>query len=249
VAEDLRGFVIDHLGEPDAVLIVDESGDLKEGTDTVGVQRQYIGTAGRIENAQVAVYLAYDSRGGHALIDRELYLPRSWAEGPDRHAAAGVPEQVEFATTPTLVSARCRNVTTRVPRLTACRSRRRAARAQPCRVAAGWWGGRSGWLIPQRIAGLMGGGVSATPSPPMRRPCSDHHLRDLPARRGCTSLRDGAVVVDCGPGRIAARPVRLNSRSPAHLQIARSAGGSSVALMAVEAMQHAFDVPPAARAR
>jgi SRSO17 transposase len=93
VAADLRGFVACHLGEPDAVLIVDESGDLKKGTHTVGVQRQYTGTAGRIENAQVAVYLAYASRGGHALIDRELYLPRSWAEDPDRRATAGVPEQ------------------------------------------------------------------------------------------------------------------------------------------------------------
>jgi SRSO17 transposase len=98
VAADLPGFVVDHLGEPDAVLIVDESGDVKKGEHTVGVQPQYTGTAGRIENGQVAVYLAYASRGGHALIDRELYLPRSWADDSDRRAAAGVPEQVEFAT-------------------------------------------------------------------------------------------------------------------------------------------------------
>lgn len=104
VAEDLRGFVTDHLGEPDAVLIVDESGDLKKGRDTVGVQRQYTGTAGRIENAQVGVYLAYASRGGHALVDRELYLPRSWAEDPDRRTEAGVPQQVEFATKPALAT-------------------------------------------------------------------------------------------------------------------------------------------------
>jgi SRSO17 transposase len=104
VAADLRGFVAQHLGEPDAVLIVDESGDLKKGEHTVGVQRQYTGTAGRIENAQVAVYLAYASRGGHALIDRELYLPRSWAEDPERRTAAGVPEEVEFATKPALAT-------------------------------------------------------------------------------------------------------------------------------------------------
>ena len=73
---DLRGFVAQHLGDPYAVLTVDESGDLKKGEHTVGVQRQYTGTAGRIENAQVTAYLAYASRGGHALIDRELYLPR-----------------------------------------------------------------------------------------------------------------------------------------------------------------------------
>ncbi len=104
VAADLRGFVAQHLGEPDAVLIVDESGDLKKGEHTVGVQRQYSGTAGRIENAQVAVYLAYASRGGHALIDRELYLPRSWADDPARRAAAGVPDEVEFATKPALAT-------------------------------------------------------------------------------------------------------------------------------------------------
>ncbi|OZM76661.1 hypothetical protein CFP66_39815 [Pseudonocardia sp. MH-G8] len=104
VAADLRRFVAGHLGEPDGVLIVDESGDLKKGEHTVGVQRQYTGTAGRVENAQVAVYLAYASRHGHALIDRELYLPRSWAEEPDRRAAAGVPAEVEFATKPALAT-------------------------------------------------------------------------------------------------------------------------------------------------
>ncbi|SNS69620.1 DDE superfamily endonuclease [Geodermatophilus pulveris] len=70
---------------------MDETGDLKKGRHTVGVQRQYTGTAGRIENAQVGVYLGYASRSGHAMIDRELYLPRSWTDDPDRCAAAGVP--------------------------------------------------------------------------------------------------------------------------------------------------------------
>ncbi len=104
VAADLRGYVIDHLGESDAVLVTDETGDLKKGERTVGVQRQYSGTAGRIENAQVAVYLTYTARTGHAMIDRELYLPRSWAEDPDRRADAGVPEGIEFATKPALAA-------------------------------------------------------------------------------------------------------------------------------------------------
>ena len=82
--------------------MVDETGDLKKGTATVGLQRQYTGTAGRIENAQVAVYLVYASRVGHALIDRELYLPQSWIDDPDRLRAAGVPDQVGFATEPAL---------------------------------------------------------------------------------------------------------------------------------------------------
>lgn len=99
---DLREYALEHLGEDDALLIVDETGDLKKGTHTVGVQRQYTGTAGRIENAQVAVYLTYATRAGHTLIDRALYLPKSWAEDAERRAAAGVPDSVRFATKPAL---------------------------------------------------------------------------------------------------------------------------------------------------
>jgi SRSO17 transposase len=102
VAEDLRDYVMDHLGDPGAVLVIDETGDLKKGSGTVGVQRQYTGTAGRVENAQVAVYLTYAAERGHALIDRELYLPRSWTDDPARCAAAGVPADVAFATKPAL---------------------------------------------------------------------------------------------------------------------------------------------------
>jgi SRSO17 transposase len=94
VAGELRGFVVEHLGAADGILVVDETGDLKKGRCTVGVQRQYTGTAGRVENAQVGVYLGYASRRGHAMIDRELYLPKSWTDDPDRCAAAGVPADV-----------------------------------------------------------------------------------------------------------------------------------------------------------
>ena len=105
VRDDLRSYVIDHLGELGAVLVVDETGDLKKGTHSVGVQRQYTGTAGRIENSQVAVYLAYAARTGHALIDRALYLPQSWTERPDRCADAGIPTGTVFATKPALATA------------------------------------------------------------------------------------------------------------------------------------------------
>jgi SRSO17 transposase len=105
VRDDLRDYVVEHLGDPGAVLVVDETGDLKKGTDTVGVQRQYTGTAGRIENAQVAVYLTYATDRGHAFIDRALYLPRSWTDDPDRCAAAGVPARTPFATKPALAAA------------------------------------------------------------------------------------------------------------------------------------------------
>lgn len=102
--DDLRGYVVEHLGDPDAVLVVDETGDVKKGTRTVGVQRQYTGTAGRIENAQVAVYLTYAGARGHAMIDRELYLPKSWTTDPERCTAAGVPADVQFATKPALAT-------------------------------------------------------------------------------------------------------------------------------------------------
>jgi SRSO17 transposase len=108
VRDDVRALLVEQLGDPQAVLVVDETGDLKKGTATVGVQRQYTGTAGRIENAQVAVYLVYASSAGHAVVDRELYLPRAWTDDPGRLRAAGVPDQVGFATKPALATAMVR---------------------------------------------------------------------------------------------------------------------------------------------
>ena len=102
VRDDLRAYVVEHLGAPDAVLVVDETGFLKKGTKSVGVQRQYSGTAGRIENCQVGVFLAYASGRGRAFLDRELYLPEAWAADRPRRAAAGVPPEAEFATKPGL---------------------------------------------------------------------------------------------------------------------------------------------------
>ena len=104
VRDDLRAFVLEHLADDQAVLVVDETGDLKKGTRTVGVQRQYTGTAGRIENAQVAVYLTYTSRHGHAGIDRALYLPKSWTSDPQRCRRASVPPDIGFATKPQLAA-------------------------------------------------------------------------------------------------------------------------------------------------
>ena len=97
-----RAYVVEALADREAVLIVDETGFLKKGTKSAGVARQYSGTAGRIENCQIGVFLAYASGNGHALIDRELYLPKAWAEDPARRAAAGIPQQGAFATTPEL---------------------------------------------------------------------------------------------------------------------------------------------------
>jgi SRSO17 transposase len=102
VRDDVRVYVLEHLGSAAAVLVVDETADLKKGAASAGVQRQYSGTAGRVENCQVAVFLSYASSAGHALIDRELYLPRSWTADAGRCAAAGVPEGTGFATKPKL---------------------------------------------------------------------------------------------------------------------------------------------------
>jgi SRSO17 transposase len=103
-ARDLcRAYAFEHLGADDGVLIVDETGFLKKGEHSVGVARQYSGTAGRIENAQIGVFLAYASSKGHALIDRELYLPKKeWCEDTGRRAEASIPEEVTFATKPAL---------------------------------------------------------------------------------------------------------------------------------------------------
>ncbi|MCY1668940.1 IS701 family transposase [Rhizobium sp. SL86] len=102
LCERVRHYVIEALGDPDGVLVVDETGFLKKGDQSVGVARQYSGTAGRIENCQVGVFAGYASRFGHALIDRQLYLPKEWAEDPERLQKASVPEDLAFATKPTI---------------------------------------------------------------------------------------------------------------------------------------------------
>ena len=100
VRDDVRDYVVQHLGDAQGVLIGDETGFIKKGRSSAGVQRQYSGTAGRTENCQIGTFLAYASVHGHALIDRELYLPESWTSDRDRCRAADVPDEVEFATKP-----------------------------------------------------------------------------------------------------------------------------------------------------
>src|SRR5687767_15487702 len=105
VRDDLTRYAAEHLGRPGGVLVVDETGFLKKGTKSVGVARQYSGTAGRIENCQIGVFLAYASpraAGGHAFLDRELYLPKEWADDMGRRREAGVPDETTFATKPQL---------------------------------------------------------------------------------------------------------------------------------------------------
>ena len=98
----IRSYVVEELHSREAVFIVDETGFLKKGQHSAGVKRQYSGTAGRIENSQIGVFLCYASDQGAALVDRELYLPQEWAEDRERRREAGIPAAVEFATKPEL---------------------------------------------------------------------------------------------------------------------------------------------------
>ncbi|MGW0805286.1 IS701 family transposase, partial [Nonomuraea sp. NPDC002799] len=104
VRDDIRGYLMEHLGEADGVLVGDDTGFAKQGGCSAGVQRQYTGTLGKVTNCQIGVFLGYASSRGRAVLDRELYLPRdSWIASPERCAAAQVPEQVGFATKPQLL--------------------------------------------------------------------------------------------------------------------------------------------------
>jgi SRSO17 transposase len=119
VRDDLREYVVEQLGDEAAVLVVDETGFLKKGTQSAGVARQYSGTAGRIENCQIGVFLSYASVHGRAFLDRELYLPQGWVEDHDRRRRAGVPQDAAFHTKPQL-------------------ARRMLARAFAARVPSAW---------------------------------------------------------------------------------------------------------------
>ncbi|MFP5260941.1 MAG: IS701 family transposase [Blastocatellia bacterium] len=98
VRDDLQSYVINHLADPGGVLILDETGFIKKGSKSAGVARQYSGTAGRIENCQIGVFLVYASSKGRTFLDRELYLPKSWTEDRERCKAAAIPEEVKFST-------------------------------------------------------------------------------------------------------------------------------------------------------
>jgi SRSO17 transposase len=110
VRDELRTYVMEHLGDTNAVLVIDETGFLKKGHHSAGVARQYSGTAGRIDNCQIGVFVAYASCHGQALLDRELYLPTAWTDDPRRCRQAGIPEGRRFATKPQLAQAMLQRV-------------------------------------------------------------------------------------------------------------------------------------------
>jgi SRSO17 transposase len=104
VRDVLQAYICEMMADPNGVYILDETGFLKKGNKSVGVQRQYSGTAGRVENCQIGVFLAYASHASHTLVDRRLYLPKSWIQDPARSGEAHVPEKVNFATKPELAA-------------------------------------------------------------------------------------------------------------------------------------------------
>ena len=112
----VRDYVLETLGDEDAVLVIDETGFLKQGKASCGVARQYTGSAGKITNCQIGVFASYVSRHGHGFIDRALYLPKAWADDPERMKAAHVPDDVGFATKPQIARAMiARAIAARVP--------------------------------------------------------------------------------------------------------------------------------------
>lgn len=104
VRDQLQAYVRETIADAEGMLVIDETGFLKKGKKSVGVQRQYSGTAGRIENCQIGVFVTYASQGNQTLVDREVYLPKSWTQDPERCRAADVPEEVVFATKPELAA-------------------------------------------------------------------------------------------------------------------------------------------------
>src|SRR5665213_3321486 len=108
----VRDYALETLADKDAVLVIDETGFLKQGKASCGVARQYTGSAGKITNCQIGVFASYVSRHGHAFIDRTLYLPKAWTDDPERMAAAHVPDDVCFATKPQIA---CRLIVQRSP--------------------------------------------------------------------------------------------------------------------------------------
>ena len=212
VRDDVRAYVVEQLGDEDGVLIADDTGFLKKGTRSAGVQRQYSGTAGRTENCQVGVFLAYASRFGHALIDRELYLPRSWTDDPGRCRAAGIPEEAEFTTKPRQAQAMiARAVAAGVP------SRRgpgRRSRPGPGRMARASTTGPGSRSAPAaRAAGDIGcwpAGRSATrprsPTTPATGPAG-------PVPRTWHGPRAAAGISRSACSRRRARPGSISTRS------------------------------------
>jgi SRSO17 transposase len=190
VRDDVRGYVARHLGDAGGVLVVDETGFVKKGASSAGVQRQYSGTAGRVENCQLGVFLAYASPKGRALVDRELYLPKSWTDDRDRCRDAGVPDDVQFASKTDL-------------------ARLMLGRALDAGMPAAWAtadeaygkdGGLRGWLEQRRLAYVVAVPKSQAVAGDAGKSRADVLTADAPQqawkRRSCGNGSKGPRVYD-----------------------------------------------------
>jgi SRSO17 transposase len=222
VRDDLRGYIIAELGDPAGVLIADETGFLKKGTMSAGVQRQYSGTAGRVANCQLGVFLAYAvPGGGRALIDRELYLPASWTSDRGRCRGAGIGDDVVFATKPRL-------------------ARQMVQRALDAKVPFGWFTGDEAygqntvlrdWLEEQHVSYVMAVPKSFTAGTAAGPARADQLARRVPSR--------GWQRLSCGDGAKGPRWydwALTGTADPArHLLIRRPAGGGELAFFTCHA--------------
>jgi SRSO17 transposase len=222
VRDDLRGYVAAELGDPAAVLIADETGFLKKGRMSAGVQRQYSGTAGRIENCQLGVFLAYAvPGGGRALAGRELYVPASWTGDRDRCRAAGIGDDVAFATKPEL-------------------ARQMVARVLEAGVPFGWFAADEAygqntalrdWLEEQHVSYVMAVPKSFTAGTAAGPARADALARKVPAR--------GWQRLSCGDGAKGPRWydwALIATMDPArHLLIRRPCGGGELAFFTCHA--------------
>jgi hypothetical protein len=207
VRGDVRDYVVEHLGDAGGVLIADDTGFLEKGIRSAGVQRRYSGTAGRTENCQVGVLLADASRYGHALIDRELYLPRSWAGDPERRRAAGIPQDAEFTTKP-------RQAQAMIARAAAAGAPFAWFTADEAYGQAKWL---QAWLQERDIWYVMAIRCSDTLTMPEGEQRAGALIAALPARSwqkisaGGRGARPARVPLgpDPGPGRMGARPRAL----------------------------------------
>ena len=187
----LREYVVEQLGERDAVLIVDETGFVKKGEHSAGVQRQYSGTAGRIENSQIGVFLCYAGRGGSAFIDRELYVPKAWTDDRVRCEAAGIPEVGGVCNEAASSRAACLSGRwTQVCRAAGSRVMKSTAATVTCGCGSSRAARPSCW--PSRRMNPCGGRVPTTYGPTRSpKPCRHRHgdaCRQVPAPKASVCM-------------------------------------------------------------
>jgi hypothetical protein len=189
VRDIVRDYALETLADDDAVLVIDETGFLKQGKASCGVSRQYTGSAGKITNCQVGVFACYVSRHGHSFIDRALYLPKAWTDDPARMKAVHVPAQTRFATKPAMAGAMIE-------------------RALAAKTPFGWVAADSVYGVGSLETTLRQAGTMRIPLGRMAdTEISRFPYKELPYMPGSATTPDQADARDCAPARIAFRSV------------------------------------------